>query len=161
MSVEIQNVDFNDSEQSQQFLMLMDQYACDPMGGGKPLGPVVRDTLVEELQKQSSFNAAIAYVDGQPAGLVNYIEGFSTFAAKPLINIHDLAVHSDFRGRGLSHQLLAFVEKEAEKLGCCKLTLEVLAENLIAKNSYGKFGFEPYQLSEAGGPAQFWQKKLS
>ncbi len=116
---------------------------------------------MEEVQKRPFFRSAIAYVDDQPAALVNYAEGFSSFAAKPLINIHDLVVHADFRGRGLSHRLLEFVEKEASEIGCCKLTLEVLAENEIAKNSYRKYGFAPYQLTEAGSAAEFWQKKLN
>lgn len=161
MAIEVRKIDYANSDEAADFLMLLDHYAQDPMGGDKPLPQNVRDTLVAELQNRSHFSSAIAYVDGQPAGLVNYVEGFSTFAAKPLINIHDLVVHSDFRGQGLSHQLLAFVDREARESGCCKVTLEVLTENTIAKKSYEKFGFEPYQLTQAGGPAQFWQKKLS
>ena len=36
----------------------------------------------------------------KPVGLATTFEGFSTFAAKPLINIHDIAVLPDYRGRG-------------------------------------------------------------
>lgn len=161
MAIEIRKIDYTNSKEAADFLMLLDHYAQDPMGGDKPLPQNVRNTLVAELQNRSHFSSAVAYVNDRPAGLVNYLEGFSTFAAKPLINIHDLVVHSDFRGQGLSHQLLAFVDREARKAGCCKVTLEVLAENKIARRSYEKFGFKPYQLTEAGGPAQFWQKKLN
>lgn len=160
MAAEVRKVDYTNPEQSADMMMLLDHYSQDPMGSGKPLPQNVQDSLIEELQKRSFVASAVAYVDGAPAGLVNYVEGFSTFAAKPLINVHDLVVHADFRGQGLSHQLLDFVESEAKRLGCCKVTLEVLSENEIAKKSYEKFGFKPYQLTEAGGPAQFWQKKI-
>lgn len=160
MAPEIRKVDYMNPQQSADMLMLLNHYALDPMGGNEPLPQNVQDSLIQELQKRSHVSSAIAYVDGTPAALVNYMEGFSTFAAKPLINVHDLVVHVDFRGQGLSHQLLAFVESEAQERGCCKVTLEVLAENEIAKQSYQKFGFKPFQLTDAGGPAQFWQKKL-
>jgi len=160
MAMEIQIVDYHNDIQAKDLVMLLDHYANDPMGGGEPLAKEVRDSLIGELQKRSFFRSAIAYVDTNPAALVNFVEGFSTFSAKPLVNVHDLVVHSDFRGRGLSHRLLEFVERAAADLGCCKVTLEVLSENEIAKKSYEKFGFKPYQLSENGGAAQFWEKKI-
>jgi len=160
MKTEVRAIDYSNAAEATDLMMLLNHYARDPMGGGKPLATEVQSTLIDELGKRDFFNSAIAYVEGRPAALVNYAEGFSTFAAKPLINVHDLVVHADFRGQGLSHKLLQFVQKEARARGCCKLTLEVLAENEIAKSSYRKFGFEPYQLSDDGGAAQFWQMKL-
>ena len=46
----------------------------------------------------------------------------------------------------------------ARERGCCKVTLEVLSNNEKAKKAYTRFGFEPYVLDPAAGPAQFWQK---
>jgi len=40
--------------------------------------------------------------------------GFSTFAAAPLINVHDLAVVPGFRGQGIGRRLLEAVEMYAE-----------------------------------------------
>ena len=160
MTTVIRVVDYTDASEASEMVNLLNHYACDPMGGAKALPQKVQDTLVDELKKRPTFKSAIAWVDGSPAALVNFAEGFSTFAAKPLVNVHDLVVHADFRGQGLSHKLLEFVKQEAAALGCCKLTLEVLSENEIAKNSYAKFGFKPYQLSDEGGAAQFWQMKL-
>ena len=160
MSTEVKVVDYSNASEAADLLMLLDHYACDPMGGGEALGANIKDSLVDELKKRSFFKSAIVYVDSRPAALVNYAEGFSTFAAKPLINVHDLVVHQDFRGQGLSHKLLDFVQQEAAAIGCCKLTLEVLSENENAIGSYRKFGFKPFQLSKEGGAAQFWQKKL-
>lgn len=36
--------------------------------------------------------SVLAFDADQPVGLINAIEGFSTFACKPLINIHDVIV---------------------------------------------------------------------
>ena len=160
MATEIRVVDYTNESESTHVVNLLNYYACDPMGGGEPLPQSVQESLVNELKKRPNFKSAIAWVDGNAAALMNFAEGFSTFSAKPLLNVHDLVVHEDYRGQGLSHKLLDFVKEQATASGCCKLTLEVLSENEIAKKSYAKFGFKPYQLAEDGGVAQFWQMKL-
>jgi ribosomal protein S18 acetylase RimI-like enzyme len=103
----------------------------------------------------------IAYVDGAPAGLVNCFEGFSTFQGRPLVNIHDVVVLAEFRGRGIARRMLDRVEEIARARGCCKLTLEVLSNNQAAKSAYRKFGFSDYRLDPEAGTALFWQKKLA
>jgi ribosomal protein S18 acetylase RimI-like enzyme len=158
--IEIRAVDYSDSVQATQLVTLMNDYASDPMGGGKPLPQEVIASLAAEMNDRPHVNSAIAYVDGQAAGLINYVEGFSTFAAKSLLNIHDVIVSENFRRRGIAAALFGFVEAEAAKMGCCKVTLEVLELNEPACLAYRKFGFEPYQLTPTTGAAQFWQKKL-
>ncbi len=160
MPIEVKKVDYQDPDQSTAVLMLLNHYSMDPMGASAPLPDDVQENLIAQMQRRTYFGSAIAYVDTVPAGLVNYAEGLSTFAAKPLMNVHDLVVHRDYRGKGLSQELLAFVENEARALGCCKVTLEVLGGNEIAQNAYRKFGFAAYRLSEDTGVAEFWQKKL-
>ena len=95
-----------------------------------------------------------------PVGLVICIEGFSSFASKPLLNIHDIVVAKEYRGRGISRKLLAKAEEIATGLGCCKLTLEVLEGNKVAQAVYKSYGFEGYELDPKTGKAMFWQKKL-
>ena len=85
---------------------------------------------------------------------------FSTFAARPVVNIHDFGVMPRHRGRGLGRSLLAAVESEAAKRGACKVTLEVLSGNEPAKALYRSSGFADYALDPAAGTAQFWQKTL-
>jgi ribosomal protein S18 acetylase RimI-like enzyme len=93
----------------------------------------------------------LCFVDGEAAGLVNSFEGFSTFKAKPLINIHDVTVRGTFRGLGLSRKMIAVVEEEARRRDCCKLTLEVLEGNTHAADAYRRFGFgEPEAAAELG-----------
>ena len=102
----------------------------------------------------------IAFVDGKPAGLVISIEGFSTFACKPLLNIHDVIVSPRYRGQGIAKMMLEKVEEIALRSGCCKLTLEVLEGNAPARNLYESAGFKPYQLDSKMGKALFLEKKL-
>jgi ribosomal protein S18 acetylase RimI-like enzyme len=142
-------------------LALLQTYACDPMGGGTPLPQAVVENLLPQLKQRSDYLGIIAIIDGNPAGLVNCFEGFSTFAAQPLMNIHDIIVSPAYRGGALSQRLLKAVELRACARGCCKLTLEVLSNNRAAQGAYRKFGFAPYQLEEAAGQALFWQKPLN
>jgi len=56
--------------------------------------------------------------------------------------------------------LFAEIEKTARARGCCKITLEVLEGNGIAKNAYKKQGYSDYQLDPKFGSALFWTKSL-
>ena len=96
----------------------------------------------------------------RPIGLINCFEGFSTFAARPLINVHDVAVLPGYRGRGVAQAMLARVEEEARRRGACKLTLEVLEGNQPAMRLYQREGFAPYALDPAWGTAVMMQKPL-
>jgi GNAT superfamily N-acetyltransferase len=139
--VELIHVDYQNQQQGKDLVMLLNAYAVDPMGGGEALSDNVKHNLVAELAKRSDCFTVLAYVDGNPAGIINCVEGFSTFKCKPLLNIHDCAVLTEYRGLGLSQTLIAEVEKLANVRGCCKLTLEVLQGNLVAQNAYKKLGF--------------------
>jgi ribosomal protein S18 acetylase RimI-like enzyme len=139
---------------------LLDLYARDPMGGSKALPDSTRRDLVPELRRRPWVVTLLALIGEQPVGLLIAMEGFSTFAAKPLMNIHDVAVHPDYRSRGIGSALFREVEKVSIKRDCCKLTLEVLEGNERAKGLYRRLGFEPYQLDPATGAAQFWEKPI-
>ncbi|MCK6389773.1 MAG: GNAT family N-acetyltransferase [Azonexus sp.] len=154
-------VDFRDARISADWLMLLDHYAHDPMGGGSGLSDYARANLPTELMAQPGFHGALAYVGDQPVGLINGFLGFSTFAARPLLNIHDIVTHADWRGRGIGQALLAWAAQRAGELGCCKLTLEVLANNTRALAAYERAGFAPYVLDPEAGHALFLQKHLT
>lgn len=144
--------------------MLLDAYAQDPMGGGEPLTSEVKVRLCDDLAARTDAASFIAWLGDdeqpKPVGLINCIEGYSTFKAKPLMNIHDIAVLPAHRGQGIGQALLAAAEHHAQKRGCCKLTLEVLTGNTLALQSYASFGFAPYALDPAAGHASFMQKWL-
>ena len=159
-SIEIRQVDYANAQQAADLVMLLNAYAQDPMGGGKPLDEAVLERLPTELGNLPNAFSLIAYVDEKPAGLINCYFGFSTFAARKLVNIHDVTVLPDFRGMGLSQMMLARVEQIARENNCSKLTLEVLTGNRVAMNAYKKMGYKGYEVDEASEYYLFWEKKL-
>ena len=160
MKIEVLTLNYQDPQHAQDMLFLLEMYALDPMGGNTALSQMVKDNLAAELAKLPHAFSVICYVDNKPAGLVNCFEALSTFTCKPLINIHDVVVSDAFRGLGLSQKMLQHVENIAIQKGCCKVTLEVLDGNHIAKNAYIKFGFTGYELDPKIGKALFWEKPL-
>lgn len=139
---------------------VLNHYAEDVMGGGQSLSADTLQQLAGELAKRPHAFSVLAFVSGQPVGVVNCFEGFSTFACRPLVNIHDVAVLKEWRGKGISQKMLAKVEEIARQRGCCKLTLEVLQGNAVAQGAYRKMGFAGYELDPEMGQALFWQKAL-
>lgn len=160
MDVSVVKADYANPRHARAIPALLNEYAKDPMGGGSPLSDQVQQELVGKLAAIPHAFSVLAYVDGEPAGLVNCFEAFSTFACKPIINIHDVVVLAPSRGAGLSQKMLALVEEEARSRGACKVTLEVLSKNEVAKAAYEKFGFSGYELDPEAGVALFWEKKL-
>lgn len=156
--------DFDAPRHCADFLALLDHYMRSPTGNGAPMSDELRARLPAELRRRPQVLSFIAYQasDAGPraVGLINCVEGFSTFAGRPLLNVHDIVVHEDFRRQGIARALLAHVEAVARARGCCKLTLEVLEGNLGARRAYLEFGFEGYQLDPAMGQALFMEKKL-
>ena len=160
MSINVVVVDYSSNRQTQDLMFLLNSYAEDPMGGNQPLSRYTKDNLIEELANIPHAFSLLCYVDDKPAGFANAFEAFSTFKCKPLINIHDLAVNPEFRGKGIAQRLLQKIEQIASDRHCCKVTLEVLEGNEAAKSAYRKYGFSPYTLDEQNGSAQFWEKEL-
>ena len=166
-TISVRQVDYADPLEAQALVALLDAYARDPAGGATPLAPAVKAQLPEALRQRAQAFSVIAWAqpaggDGpqQPVGLVNCLEGFSTFACRPLVNIHDVVVLPGWRGQRVAQQMLALVEAIARQRGACKLTLEVLQGNAPALRAYEREGFAGYALDPAMGHAQFMQKKL-
>lgn len=158
--LEIIDVDFSNPDHGHQVLAMLNDYASGPMGGNAPLPAYAQQNLIAELARRPTAHALLARIDGQAAGVAIYLEGFSTFACRPLINLHDLGVSPRFQGQGVGKQLLSALEDRARQMGCCKITLEVVEGNAVAQGLYRKVGFEGYVLDDTTGRAMFWQKKL-
>lgn len=160
MNLRVDAVDLYDPTQAKIWLGLLDHYAQDPMGGGDGLSDYAKLNLVHAIREVPGFHGALAWLDGQAVGLIDCFAGFSTFAARPLLNVHDIVVHESLRGQGIGQALLGWAEQRARQLGCCKLTLEVLSNNKRAMASYQQAGFVPYALDPAAGHALLMQKYL-
>ncbi len=141
-------------------LSLVEAYSRDPMGDGAPLSPGVRERLIPGLRQHPTTLVFLAYAGDIAVGVAVCFLGFSTFAARPLVNLHDFAILPTHRGRGIGRGLLAAVETHARALGCCKLTLEVLDKNDRALRTYTAAGFKRYSLQPGAGEAIFLTKPL-
>ena len=158
--VEIVQADLNRKEHQQAVVELIDAYAADSMGNGKPLPDEIKRALIPGLQKHPTTIIFLAYMAGRAVGIAVCFQGFSTFAARPLINIHDLAVLPGYRGQGIGKLLLQEIERKAKDMGFCKLTLEVQENNLRARRIYETAGFGQARYQNAAGGSLFYTKQL-
>src|SRR5579864_1515557 len=104
---QIVNADLTNARHASAIVALLNAYAMDAMGGGQRLADFVKSNLIAALSKRNDVHVVLAFAGDEPAGVAICIEGFSTFACQPLLNIHDLAVAEKFRGQGISKKLIA------------------------------------------------------
>jgi len=142
MNFHVRPADLDDARDAGSVVALLDSYAREPVGLSKPLPHDVRERLIPALKDIANARVWLA-LDGDAAvGIAVCFVGFSTFRAKPLLNIHDLAVLPEYRGKGAGRALLQAAEDYARREGCCRLTLEVLEANAGARALYRRFGFD-------------------
>lgn len=157
--VDVAAADLDDGAHAEAVVALIDDYARDPMGRGRALEPEVRARLIPVLKAHPASRVFLAFVDGRAVGVAVCFVGLSTFAARPIFNVHDLGVVADARGRGIGRALLERARAEAERLGCCKLTLEVRTDNARARHLYASLGFRQAE-AVAGVDMRLWEKPL-
>lgn len=137
-------------------------YSTTPTAGGERLSDDVLARLPAALRACPGALVLLAYEGDQPVGVATCFVSVSTFAAQPLINVHDLAVVASRQGRGIGRQLLQGVEEIARRRGCCKVTLEVQRLNEPAIKLYESLGFGPSVTRDAPfGEQLFFVKLLS
>ena len=144
MDVTVEEADLSDAAHSSAIVEIIDSYARGPGGQNAALTDFARDKLLPGLRAHPLATVLLATVAGRPVGTAVCVFGFSTFAGRPIVNIHDLAVLPDFQQQGVGHALLAEVERRAHERGCCKITLEVHDTNEGAKRLYARAGFGPW-----------------
>jgi len=88
----------------------------------------------QELQVACA-RSILAEADGK-------IVGYVLFWLLPgSIDIHNIAVHADFRRKGIARVLLGKVVQEAERQSITRVMLEVRKSNLPAQQLYDAMGF--------------------
>ena len=135
-------------------------YALDRMGNGGPLPPDILERLIPGLRSHPTTIVFLAYVEDAAVGIATCFLGFSTFAARPIINVHDLSVLPQYRGRGIGQALLRAVEAGARERGCVKVTLEVQENNHRARQLYERAGLAQAVYGDATGGCLFYSKFL-
>ena len=161
--VEIVEVDLDRADHRADVLGLTAAYGADAMGTAAPLPEAVLGRLIEGLRAHPTTLLLLAYdrETKSAIGLATCFAGFSTFHARPLINIHDLVVLDGYRGKGIGRRLLDAVEGKARSLDCCKVTLEVNQNNRRAVHLYESFGFAHVGAATPLGGALFYAKPIS
>jgi len=149
VNLQVREADYADERDAEGILAVLDSYARAPVGGGQPLAPDVRERLIPMLRQHPTSLVLLAFVDDEPVGIAVCFFGLSSFRARPLLNIHDLAVLPQYHGQGVGQALLKAVEERARRKGCCKLTLEVLDDNARARELYRRFGFDDVVVGES------------
>jgi ribosomal protein S18 acetylase RimI-like enzyme len=158
MDLRIRQADLSDARDTAAIIAILDSYAFAVVGGNRRLPPDVRERLIPALRQLPTTLVLLAFVDDAPVGVAVCFFGLSTFSALPLLNIHDLAVLAEHRGRGVGRSLLRAVEEHARRHDCCKLTLEVQEDNPRARALYDSFGFEDVVVQKL--PTRFLAKPL-
>ena len=149
MNLVVREADFDDERDAKGIIAVLDSYASAPVGGGQPLASDVRERLIPMLREHPTSLVLLAFADDEPVGIAVCFFGLSSFRARRLLNIHDLAVLPQYHGHGVGQALLQAVEERARHEGCCKLTLEVLDDNTRARELYRRFGFDDVVVGES------------
>lgn len=160
MNLRVFETDLADALAAEGMLDVLDSYASDPVGGGQPLAQDVRARLPSMLRELSTSLVLVAAADDRYVGVAVCFFSLSTFRAQPLLNVHDLAVVPEYRGKGVGRALLQAAEDRARQKGCCKLTLEVQDDNTRARALYRSFGFEDFVVGSSA-PTRFLAKSLN
>ena len=159
-SIEILQADLDDTEHADAVLSLVNTFAIEPVSGGTGLDKEVLDALIPGLRAHPTTLIFLARQKGIYMGAAICFLGFSTFYARPLVNIHDLTVLAEHRGKGIGRLLLSAVEARARELGGCKVTLEVRADNEGARRLYASEGFTNSKGSQTPVSYFFLEKHL-
>lgn len=155
MELSILTVDLQNPEHCSQVIKLLNDYMNDPMGNNRPMPAGLGLQIVAGLKQHTGFLGFFVLAGDRYAGLANCNINFSTFQAKPLINIHDFIVAPECRNIGAGSFLLRAVINYAAQNGYCRVNLEVREDNTNAKSLYRKMGF-----SDCVPRMMFWEKKL-
>ena len=154
-SYELIPCDFSNAQHREACAALIQNYMQDPMGGELKPDTDHAERLLQGLTAHPS--AYVLFVkDGNTfAGLTTYFINFSTFRALPYINVHDVIVRKEHRGKGLGRAMLEHLIAYAEEQGFSKVTLEVREDNIPAQGLYKSLDFQ-----DTIPPMRFWTKTI-
>ncbi len=153
LTVRVANL--HSTEDADNIVRLLNEYACDPMGSGKSLDLATKERVITDLAKHPSAIVYLADSGIMVVGLAICFLQYSTFGAFHLLNIHDFVVTASARQRGFGRALLREICEDAKNRGCQKVTLEVRNDNVAAQRLYRKESF-----GECEPPMLFWQRQL-
>jgi GNAT superfamily N-acetyltransferase len=158
--MELIEADLNNGVHQNAIVYLLNEYAKDLPGYRRSLPQKVLHELIAEMVKIPTALTVLATVENHYVGMAICFLGFSTFYARPVINIHDFTVLAEYRRQGIGKKLIERIVQKAKELNCCKITLEVQEKNVNALHLYESCGFEKSILDKSEGHALFLSKYL-
>lgn len=88
---------------------------------------------------EPQFEALLAFIDGEPAGMAVFHTRFSTWLGRPGVYLEDLYVVESARARGIGRRLLARLASVAIERGWGRIDFQVLEWN-PARRFYERLG---------------------
>lgn len=147
--------DVHNEEHCANIVKLINYYMMDGMGLGESMPEKLGVKIIHGLRNHPCYKGFFVIIENEYAALANCNINFSTWQAKPLINIHDLIVAPAYRNQGVGLFLLTEIEKYARENDYCRINLEVRHDNYKAQKLYQKAGFN------ACNPENyFWERQL-
>lgn len=141
MSLMIRQADLSQPADLVDVVQMIDDYTVHALGDSARLSEDAKAKLSAGLRDTPGAVAFLAFNGDQPVGVAMSFTGYSTFAMAPVLNVHDFAVVSAMRRRGVGRKLMQAVIDYAESHGYAKVTLEVRPDNAGAKALYAEAGF--------------------
>ena len=100
----------------------------------RPVEPLTHDsTMDRSAMQQGGSDGALGFVQLFPS--------FSSLKAQRLWVLNDLFVAPEGRGKGVGRALMDRARRHAEETGACRLTLETMHDNQVAKSLYLSLGY--------------------
>ena len=90
---------------------------------------------------ERQFEAILAFLDGEPAGVALFHSRFSTWLGRPGLYLEDLYVTEKGRGRGIARRLMTRLAAIAVERGWGRIDFHVLDWN-PARRFYHRLGME-------------------
>jgi len=157
-NVTIVDGDLSRVDHQSALVAMLDEFMRDQ--DGEALSEQAKRDMIPGLRAHPACYIFMAYREDAPVGFSICFLGFSTFMARPLINIHDIFVDASARGLGIGAMLLEKIEAKARALNCCRITLEVKEDNRVARALYRKLGYDQVVVGPKRIPMEFWHKPL-
>ncbi|MBN2327536.1 MAG: ribosomal protein S18-alanine N-acetyltransferase [Candidatus Omnitrophica bacterium] len=111
--------------------------------------PWTRDVFLSELHPRG-YNFNLAMVEEETGAVAGYC--FFWVVSGDEVQISNIAVHPDFRRRGVAQQLVEGALQEGRSRQAVSVSLEVRESNAAARAFYQKIGFE-----EVGRRPQYYR----
>ena len=101
--------------------------------------PWSKDLFLRELKNDYSHNLVARWLDGESKRVAGYVVFWDVTDE---IHLLDLAVHADFRRRGIAKAFIKRVIEAGLQMGCKRIFLDVRESNKEALRLYRNFGFK-------------------